>query len=128
MQGRISPEEAKRLKDRAEECLTLAGISADQQACESYRRMADAYLILAGKSVSEKSRLPVSRKTKPRPRLKQTTSLKDRLNAFAAELRDKASLLPPSGEREALLKRARLADTASHLDDWAHSSGLRPPE
>jgi hypothetical protein len=38
------------------------------------------------------------------------------------------SLLPPSEEKEAFLKRARLADTASRLDVQANSSGLRPPK
>jgi hypothetical protein len=124
----ISPAEAKRLEDRAEECLAFAGIATDPQARESYRQMAEAYLILAGKVVSEKPRLLVPKVKTRRPRVRQTTSLKDRLNSFATDLREKASRLPPSEEKEALLKRARLADTASHLDDWANSPGLQPPK
>jgi hypothetical protein len=27
-----------------------------------------------------------------------------------------------------LLKKARQADTAAHVDDWANSRGLRPPK
>jgi hypothetical protein len=128
MQGPINSDEVKRLEHRAEECLALAGIASSPQACESYRRMAEAYLILAGNAGSDEQRLAASTKSKSRPRLKQTTSLKDRLNTFATDLRDKASGLPPSEEKEALLKRARLAETASHHDDWANSSGLRPPK
>lgn len=60
--------------------------------------------------------------------LKQATSLKDRLVVFAEEARGKASQLGPGPERDDLLKRARQADTAAHLDDWANSPGLRPPE
>jgi hypothetical protein len=58
---------------------------------------------------------------------KQTTSFKDRLASFAKELKAKASRLRPGPEQDALLKRARQADTASHIDEWANSPGLRPP-
>jgi len=58
-------------------------------------------------------------------RFKQTASLKDRLTAWAQEVRVQAAQLPPGADREALLKKARQADTA--LDDWANSSGLQPP-
>jgi hypothetical protein len=60
-------------------------------------------------------------------RSKQTISLKDRLTAFANEAREKALLLPPGIEKDDLLRKARQADTASHLDDWANSLELQPP-
>jgi hypothetical protein len=63
-----------------------------------------------------------------RRRIKQTTSLKDRLASFAEELKAKASELRPGPERDDLLKRARQADTASHIDEWANSPGLQPPK
>ena len=63
-----------------------------------------------------------------RPQLQTTDSLKDRLASFARDAREKASLLPPGPEKEQMLRKARQADTASHLDDWANSSGLRPPK
>jgi hypothetical protein len=63
-----------------------------------------------------------------RPRAKRQASLKDRLAVFAEEARSKASQLRPGPEKEDLLKKARQADTAAHLDDWANSPGLRPPE
>ncbi|MGC2177316.1 MAG: hypothetical protein WA650_03725 [Bradyrhizobium sp.] len=62
-----------------------------------------------------------------RNRIKQTISLKDRLASFAREVREKASILPPGPEREALIKKARQADTASRLDDWANSPRLQAP-
>lgn len=65
---------------------------------------------------------------KHRNRTPQTTSLKDRLASFAKEVRDKAAGLRPGPERDALLKKARQADTAAHLDDWANSPGLKPPD
>ena len=62
-----------------------------------------------------------------RRRFTQTESLKDRLAAFAKKTRERAEQL--SGpERDALLKKARQADTAAHLDDWANSQGLQSPK
>jgi hypothetical protein len=63
-----------------------------------------------------------------RRRFKQTTSLKDRLASFAQDIRKRASELRPGPERDALLKRARQADTASHIDEWVNSTGLQPPK
>ena len=63
-----------------------------------------------------------------RRRLKQTLSLNDRLRLFSDQLRTKAAELRPGPEKDALLRRARQADTASHLDDWVNSSGLQSPK
>jgi hypothetical protein len=63
-----------------------------------------------------------------RRRFKQTLSLQDRLTAWAKGVRDQAAVLPPGSEREALLKKARQADTAAHLEDWANSPGLQAPK
>jgi hypothetical protein len=65
---------------------------------------------------------------KPRRRIKQDKSLKERLAAFAKDARDRAALLPSGPEREALLREVSRADTASHLDDWINSTGLQPPK
>jgi len=62
-----------------------------------------------------------------RRRFRQTKSLQDRLAAWTEEVREQAAKLPPGPERDALLKKLRQADTASHLDDWANSPGLQPP-
>jgi hypothetical protein len=62
-----------------------------------------------------------------RRRHKQTISFKDRLADWAGKIREQAAQLPPGAEREEMLKRASLADTAAHLDDWATSPGLQPP-
>jgi len=62
-----------------------------------------------------------------RRHLDQTRSLKDRLATFANEALDKASHLPPGPERDELLKRARRAETASHIDEWANSPALQQP-
>jgi hypothetical protein len=63
-----------------------------------------------------------------RRRIPQTDSLKDRLASFAEDVRQKASRLPPGHEKDQMLRKARQADTAAHLNDWANSPGLRAPE
>jgi hypothetical protein len=66
--------------------------------------------------------------TKQRNRAKQTIPFKDRLAAFASDLRQVASLMPSCAVRDEILRRAARADTASHIDDWANSRRLQPPE
>jgi hypothetical protein len=63
-----------------------------------------------------------------RRRFKQTISLKDRLASFSQEIREKAAKLRPGAEQDALLKKARQADTAAHLTEWANSPELQPPK
>ena len=61
-----------------------------------------------------------------RNRLKQVQSFKGRLVSFATDLRDQAAQLPAGAEREDMLRRARRAKVAAHLDDWVNSPGLQP--
>jgi hypothetical protein len=63
-----------------------------------------------------------------RRRLIQTTSLKDRLASFAQEARERAKFLQAGVERDELLRKARRADTAAHIEDWVNSPGLQPPK
>jgi hypothetical protein len=65
---------------------------------------------------------------KRRPRSSQDQSFQDRLIAFAADARERAAKLRPGLEQDDLLRKARQADTASHLDEWVNSPGLRPPK
>jgi len=61
--------------------------------------------------------------TKHRRRVKQTRSLEDRMAEQATKLKEQADQLPAGEEREALLKRARIAETGAHLSDWLKSPG-----
>jgi hypothetical protein len=61
-------------------------------------------------------------------RFKQTQSLEIRLAEESKRLREEAKLLPPGPVREELLRRARQAETGSHMSEWLRSPGLRPPE
>jgi hypothetical protein len=63
-----------------------------------------------------------------RRRFKQTIPLDKRLEDQAARLRQEADNTPPGIERDTLLRRARQAETAAHLQEWLMSPGLRPPE
>lgn len=65
---------------------------------------------------------------KRRRRFKQTVPLKDRLQAFASDLRTEASTLPAGNHREELMTSARSADNAANLDEWLHSSGMQSPK
>jgi hypothetical protein len=60
-------------------------------------------------------------------RFKQIETFKDRLAAFAKEARERAGKLAVGTEREDLLRKARQADTAAHIEEWASSPGLQPP-
>ena len=63
-----------------------------------------------------------------RRRFKQIKSLEERLTEQAKRLREEAKLLPPSAEREQLIRRARQAETGSHVSEWLRSPGLQPPK
>ena len=50
-----------------------------------------------------------------------------RLAEQAEHLRQQARGTPPGIERETLLRKARQAETAAHLNEWLSSPGLQPP-
>ena len=62
-----------------------------------------------------------------RRRFTQTDSLEVRLAEHAKRLREKAKLLKPGAAREELIRRARQAETGSHISEWLRPSGLQPP-
>jgi hypothetical protein len=63
-----------------------------------------------------------------RRRTKQRTSFEERLIDQARSFREQAETLPPGGERDSLILRARQAETASHINAWITSPGLRSPK
>ena len=58
----------------------------------------------------------------------QTDQLEDRLAEEAKRLREETKLLKPGAARDALIRRARQAETGAHMSDWLRSPGLRPPQ
>jgi len=63
-----------------------------------------------------------------RRRIKHETSFEERLAEQARSLREQAKTMPPGIEREGLIRRARQAETASHIKDWLSSPGLTSPK
>jgi hypothetical protein len=61
-------------------------------------------------------------------RLPKDQLARDKLAADAAHMREQANLLPPGRIRDELLRKAREAEAAAHVDWWANSSGLQPPD
>ena len=62
-----------------------------------------------------------------RRRFEQSQSFEESLADEAKRLREEAKLLPPGAVRDAVLMKARQAETGSHLREWARSLGPRPP-
>jgi hypothetical protein len=56
------------------------------------------------------------------------TPFEERLANHARRLREEAKKLPAGSERDDLIRRARQADTASHLTEWLNSPGLASPK
>ena len=56
---------------------------------------------------------------------KQIQSLEIRLAEEAKRLREKAKSLPPGAARETLLRKARQAETGSHISEWLRSRGAQ---
>jgi hypothetical protein len=61
-------------------------------------------------------------------RVKQTLTFEERLVDEARRFKEAAEKeMPGSLARELLLRRARQAETASHINQWLNSPGLAPP-
>ena len=63
-----------------------------------------------------------------RRRVKQSSPLDQRLADQAQRLRKEAQGTPPGIERERLIRRARQAETAVHIQQWLTSPGLQAPK
>jgi hypothetical protein len=55
-------------------------------------------------------------------------SFEARVSQAARELEYNAWRLPPGPQRDAMLRKARQMDTASHIDEWLSSSGVQAPK
>jgi hypothetical protein len=62
-----------------------------------------------------------------RRRFKQTAPLNERLTDEAQRLRKEARGTPPGIERERLIRKARQAEAAAHIQEWLSAPGLQPP-
>jgi predicted trehalose synthase len=62
-----------------------------------------------------------------RRRFNHTAPLDQRLIEEAQSLRKEAQGTHPGIERERLIRRAREAETAAHMQEWLTSASLRSP-
>jgi hypothetical protein len=58
---------------------------------------------------------------------KQPAPLNERLTEEADRLRKEAQCIPPGVKRDKLIRQARQAVTAAHMQDWLTSPGLQAP-
>jgi hypothetical protein len=58
---------------------------------------------------------------------KPTETVEQRLANEARQLREQARLLPHGAVRDATIRKARQAETGSHINEWLSSPGLRAP-
>jgi hypothetical protein len=65
--------------------------------------------------------------TAKRNRTRNSVPFDERLQRAAEQARAAAEQLPQGDARDALLKKARQAETAAHLNEWLTSSGLQSP-
>lgn len=63
-----------------------------------------------------------------RRRFKNILTFPERLDQEAKRFRTEAEKLPPGSERDELLRKARQAETALHVNEWLSSPGLKSPE
>jgi hypothetical protein len=64
-----------------------------------------------------------------RRRIKHNATFEERLAEEAIRFKEAAEKQPiGSLARELLLRRARQAETASHINNWLRSPGLQPPK
>lgn len=62
-----------------------------------------------------------------RNRIKHIASFEDRLAGEAYRLKERTKELPQGKDRDQLLRKARQAETASHISAWLSSPGLAAP-
>jgi hypothetical protein len=63
----------------------------------------------------------------PERLIPHVVSLNDRLAQESARTRAEAETMPPGKDRDALLARAREADTTVQLNEWLKSPPSKPP-
>jgi hypothetical protein len=63
-----------------------------------------------------------------RRRFKQSDRLEDRLAAEAIRLHEEANTMEPGAARDDVLRKARQAETGSHMSEWLRSADLQAPK
>jgi len=59
--------------------------------------------------------------------IRPTPALEVRIVQHAKSLSEQTQMLRPGPSRDDLIRKARQADIASHMQEWLSSPGLQPP-
>jgi hypothetical protein len=79
-------------------------------------------------AASEPSASEATTRPKRRSRTVQTATLDERIASEAKRLEAQAKTMVPGKDREMLLRKARQAKTAAHINEWLSSPGLMSPK
>ena len=63
-----------------------------------------------------------------RRRIKQTTSLDERLTQQLQQIKEQVGTMPSGRARDEMMRTARQAETAARLNEWLSSPGLQAPK
>ena len=63
-----------------------------------------------------------------RKAFRENEPLEERLAEEAKRLREEAKGIPPGIESERMIRKARQAETGSHISEWLRSPGLQSPK
>lgn len=55
-------------------------------------------------------------------------SFEDQIATEKKRLEEQIAAIPHGPQRDALVKKIRQLETASHMNEWLRSPGLQPPE
>jgi hypothetical protein len=55
-------------------------------------------------------------------------TIEEKWRQQSEEAKQEAEMLPHGKERDALVRKARQLETASHINQWLSSAELKPPE
>jgi hypothetical protein len=86
--------------------------------CRGQYWPADQFQGLQNLPVGGDPAIPGKERVMERRRFKQVVPLDQRLAQHAQQLRKEAKGLPPGGEREKLIRKARQLETASDVSHW----------
>jgi hypothetical protein len=77
--------------------------------------------VLQAPASDQESYVPIAQHSQPEPPPHDLPALE------AVRIGDAAKPFPSGLQRDAMLRKARLIETASHINDWLTSPGLRTP-
>src|SRR6185437_15498540 len=109
-------ERAAKAEQRARDAQNETVRSDNELIARNWRSLAKSYQLVESLGVF----------ILDRERAKQESG--ERLAQEAKDFRVLAEKLAPGPERDALLKKAKRADTASEIEKWLSSPGLEPPQ